>query len=167
VDSEWWIKLKVVGPTWSEHALYKKHEGCVATITVGESQYHIPDKIVEALNKEGRMQMAKKVVVSDVSDEMWNNAVAVANKLMRTLKESADAIAVQLYHEKVRGAKCGDANKCALAQYIANQMPPGIEVIVMGNVGLRAVERYEDIELTPAASLFVDNFDAKQYGFLQ
>lgn len=112
--------------------------------------------------------MAAKVALTPVMKQTAENT---AQAMLNNLAKNADSIAVQLYREKVRKARCSSATKCALAQYIANKMPKGVGVSVGEDVILfdttkRFGEEFARFSTTDAQDEFITNFDEKQYAFL-
>lgn len=109
------------------------------------------------------------MATSKVSVTKFKAAVTKAKKVLSKLPAAADSIAVQLYREKVRNAKCGDAKLCAIAQYVANKMPQGVSVSVT-NAFVRVIapgHMSVTVPVTDATGDFIENFDEEQYPFLQ
>ena len=102
---------------------------------------------------------------------------SVRESLIKLAKlKHPDAIAVQVYRGGVRKAKCGHENLCALAQFVANQLPEGYTASVGGgsDISIMKGENYlsgDDVAPTDEkhqASLtgFIRKFDRKRYAFL-
>jgi hypothetical protein len=87
---------------------------------------------------------------------------------MQNLPKTTDSIAVQLYRDGVRNAKCGDARKCAIAQYIANKLDHKGAKVYVGGMGASIYIGSQRVSLkfSKLITKFIREFDDEKYRFL-
>ena len=109
-------------------------------------------------------KVARKPVITQAKFDAAIDRIMAAGS---NIPETADRIAILLYNEGVRKARCGNATKCALAQHLANIAGRGFTVSVTASTAtVRGGSFIRAFSLPHVVGQFVHAFDDKEYRFL-